>query len=386
MAIFLVLSLILSVLIVYSGELSLKRKLPKEKILNPEESDWEDLVRQARKEGTVIFATWWGEAFYTEVAKRFYNEYGIRVELLIQDLESIVHRIINDKGTQRGNIDIFMGGYAGNVQTIVEAEVLSSGMKSIPGWSNLDIQARTYQKNMFIEDRMIPIYRNQVAFLYNPQKILNPPRSWEAFNHWLKENPGRFAFSALKGGSGEAFKHSVVYHLTGGSELYRTGAVEVQPENVRNWDRAWEWFRAMSSCYVLSDSNHDSLSRIESGEVWITPAYVDDTLIAMNSGLLSRELQLYIPDFGLFRGSDAAGILKNAPHRAAAYLFLSYLISPEIQELMMNMMGADSIRTDLAIRDNPLLSADERLHAIDHTDPVYYIYLASEFQKEVLNP
>ena len=134
----------------------------------------------------------------------------------------------------------------------------------------------------------------------------------------------------------------------------------------------------------FSSSNHDSLKRIHYKDAWITPAFVDDTTIAMNSGLLDNTLKMYIPDFGLFKGGDGAGIVVNAPHKAAAILFLSFLVDRDIQQLMKELIGSDCIRSDIEMPDSPFLTEAERAHAIDHTDPVYYIYLESEFKKNVL--
>lgn len=382
--IFILFSLLLSFMIYLTGR-SVSDRISEDVSYQLEDLTWEEVIEQAQKEGTVIFPTWWGEAFYVEAAQRFHDRYGIKVELLIQDLESIVHRIINEKENPQGNIDIFMGGFAGHLKTIVDADVLLPGMSRIPHWELLDPFSRSIQKNLYVQDYMIPMYRNQVAFLYNPEKVPEPPRSWEDFNRWIQEHPGRFVFSALKGGSGEAFKHTVVYQLTGGGDSYRTGAPSIDAETVKDWPLAWEWFRQNRPYYRFTESNHDSISMIESGEAWLTPAFVDDSFIAMNNGLLNRSMKLYIPDFGLFRGSDAAGILKNAPHKAAALLFISFLTEPDIQELMMERIGSDSVRTDLEVTDIPLLPPSEREFAIDHIDPVYYLYLASEFQKEVLS-
>jgi len=94
---------------------------------------------------------------------------------------------------------------------------------------------------------------------------------------------------------------------------------------------------------------------------------------------------MYVPDFGLFKGGDGAGIVVNAPHKAAAMLFLSFMVDVDTQLMMKEMIGSDCIRSDIENPDSSFLSASERKHAIDHTDPVYYIYLESEFKKNVLN-
>ncbi len=345
---------------------------------------WDEIAEKGKQEGTVSFSTWWGDAFFNHVGELFEAKYGIKADIIIQDLETTTHKILLEKERKAGSLDVYFAGFIGHLKTVLDAELLMNGLKKIPDWNMIMENERRYQKHLYSEDVMVPLYRNQVAFLYNSEKVPDPPRSWEDFNRWIRTNPKKFVFSALKGGSGEAFKHTVLYKLTGGSELYRTGAKSPDPVLVSKWDRVWKWFEDNSDYYGLTGSNHDSLTRIQNGDAWITPSFVDDTQIAFKSGQLDSSMKLYMPDFGLFSGGDSVGILANAPHKAAAMLFVSFLISKEIQLLMLEEVGSDIIRTDIENPDNPLLSAEERAKSITHTDPVYYLYYASEFQKNVL--
>lgn len=355
-----------------------------EKNYNIAELNWDAIVEKAKKENSVIVSTWWAEGFFLHVAKLFEEKYGIPVQIVVQSNDTTLQKIILEKKMPQGDIDIFIAGYAGHLQKAIREEIFMSGLKKLPEWDKLVTPDRSYQKNLYIEDFMVPIYRNQVGFLYNPNFVPDPPRSWEEFNIWIKENSGKFVFSVVKDGSGEAFKHSVVYHLTGGFEKYITGNLNLDMEKVKNWDIAWNWFNENKKYLGFSSSNHDSLNRLHMGDAWITPAFIDDTFIVMNNGLLDKKMKMYMPDFGLFRGGDAAGIVVNAPHKAAAMLFLSFITSKEIQILLRDTLGSDCIRNDIENPYNSFLASKEREKAIAHTDPVYYVYLASEFVTNVL--
>ena len=348
------------------------------------ELGWEDIEREAAREGSVIVSTWWAEAYFLKVAKLFSEKYGIHAEVVVQPNETTLQKILLEKNLERGSIDIFIAGFAGHLQKALDENIFFRGVNKIPDWDRLLEPDRVYQKNLYIENLMVPLYRNQVGFLYDPEKVVSPPRNWGDFNNWIRANPGKFVFSAVKDGSGEAFKHSVVYQLTGGHEKYRTGSRHIDPGKVKEWDLVWTWFLDNREYLGFSSSNHDSLKRIQYGQAWITPAFVDDTTIAMNSGLLDRRFEMYMPDFGLFRGGDAAGIVVNSPHKAASLLFLQFLVSKDIQLMMKEMIGSDCIRSDIENPDSSFLSQSERKKAIDHPDPVYYIFLESEFKKNVL--
>ena len=329
-------------------------------VYNLKDLSWEEIIEKGKAEGTVSFSTWWGDAFFNHVARLFEEKYSIHVDVIIQDIETTTHKIVLEKERPVGTLDVYFAGFIGHLQTVLDEKLLLPGLKRIPDWDKIMEEERTYQKHLYSEDVMVPLYRNQVAFLYNPEKVPEPPRSWDDFNIWIKENPGKFVFSALKGGSGEAVKHTVLYQLTGGADLYRTGARVPDQELISRWDIVWKWFNDNRGYYGLTGSNHDSITRIQNGDAWITSAFVDDTWIAMSSGLLDRSMKLYMPDFGLFRGGDGVGIVANAPHKAAAILFISFLISRDIQLLMLDEVGSDCIRIDLENPDNPLLPTDER--------------------------
>jgi putative spermidine/putrescine transport system substrate-binding protein len=385
---FLIIIIIASIfagIIITAGNLSGPVDDQEERITDISSLSWDEIKTAAVSEGKVIITTWWAEAYFNQIARLFEDKYGIHAEVVVQQNATTLQKIILEKKLKTGTIDIFIAGFAGHLQKALDENIFLPGLKKIPDWDKLLYPDRSYQKNLYIEDLMVPIYRNQVGFLYNPEYVPVPPRSWEDFNSWIKENPKKFVFSAKDDGSGEAFKHSVVYKFAGGAARFRTGSRYLDAEKVKEWQLAWEWFNNNRVFLGFSSSNHDSLKRIDSKDAWITPAFVDDTTIAMKSGLLDNTLKMYVPDFGLFKGGDGAGIVVNAPHKAAAILFLSFLIDRDIQQMMKDLIGSDCIRNDIEIPDSDFLSKAERAHAIEHTDPVYYIYLDSEFKKHVLN-
>ncbi len=378
-----VLSLLIGVMVAVTNSSRTQEGAPEE-VYDISSMSWDEIIVKAKEEGSVIISTWWAEAYFNHVAKLFEEKYDITAQVVVQINETTLQKIILEKKKKTGSLDIFIAGYAGHLQKALEENIFMPGLKKIPDWDKLLYPDRSYQKNLFVEDLMVPIYRNQVGFLYNPVFVPEPPRSWEDFNKWIREHPGKFVFSAIKDGSGEAFRHSVVYHLTGGSDRYRTGTRHLDPDMVKDWGIAWKWFNENKEYISFSSSNHDSLKRIQYRQVWITPAFVDDTIIAMNSGLLDSDFKMYVPDFGLFSGGDGAGIVVNAPHKAAAFLFLSFLIDRDTQLMMKEMIGSGCIRSDIDEPESSFLSPEERLHAIGHTDPVYYVYLEPEFKKHVL--
>ena len=70
----------------------------------------------------------------------------------------------------------------------------------------------------------------------------------------------------------------------------------------------------------------------------------------MSKGTLFKRAKLYIPAFGMPGGGDSLGIPANAPHKAAALLFISYLIEADVQKQLNAIIGSYLARTDSRAR------------------------------------
>ena len=98
---------------------------------------------------------------------------------------------------------------------------------------------------------------------------------------------------------------------------------------------------------------------LNQGAVSLIIAWDDSTQQALAEGTLFKRAKMYIPEMGLPGGGDSVGIPKNAPHKAAALLFIDFLTSPEMQLEMNSMVGSYHARTDVAT-ENALLPEEQR--------------------------
>ena len=113
-------------------------------------------------------------------------------------------------------------------------------------------------------------------------------------------------------------------------------------------------------------------------------AWDDDTAVSLAKGTLFKRAKLYIPALGMPGGGDSLGIPANAPHKAAAMLFVAYLIRAR--------------RPEAAERDDRQLSRPHRRLRRERADPrgaaaeeraawlpgVYKGYFIQQFVSEVL--
>ncbi len=119
--------------------------------------------------------------FFNHAADLFEEKYGIKTDVVIQDLETTTHKILLEKDRSTGSLDIYFAGFIGHLQKVLDNKLLLPGLKRIPDWDKIMKHERTYQKHLYAEDVMVPLYRNHVAFLYNPEKSPGASKIMERF-------------------------------------------------------------------------------------------------------------------------------------------------------------------------------------------------------------
>ena len=209
------------------------------------------------------------------------------------------------------------------------------------------------------------------------------PQTFAELTAWIEAHPKEFGFCAPdKGGSGQSFVHTVIKELCGGLEKY-AGDTEVVPSKVANWNLAWEWAQKHKDQVTITASNNDSYSRVNGGELAMAVAWDDGVKDFINKGQLFKRAKMYIPQMGFAGGGDTMGVLKNAPHKAAALLWIAHITSKEQQLKKYTMLNAFPARTDITVGEVMLTEAD-RKNALAWFPAAYKAYMISEFTKNVL--
>ena len=345
---------------------------------------WDEIVAQAKSEGELTFYAWWGEEFWRNAAAKFEEVNGIKVNVVMGDGAATIGKVLAEVPSATGTIDVMLVGGV-ELKLLLDANAMLGPIAPvIPDSDKLDPKLSAMQEGYATNGYLVPVYRNQVGILYDPEKVATPPQSWDEFVAWLDANPGQFAFNdPSKGGSGQAFVQAVIVNVVGDEAGYQ-GATEADPNKIAAWTAAWDWFNANESKFVITASNNDSIDRVNQGEVMMAPAWDDDTAVALGKGTLFKRAKLYIPAFGLPGGGDSLGIPANAPHKAAALMFIAYLVQADVQKELNATIGSYLARTDVA-GENAILSEEERQkNGRPWLPGVYKSVFIEQFVSEVL--
>ncbi len=346
-----------------------------------------DLKKAAKEEsGKIVLSTWWGEDFWHKFAGDFKAKYGIAVDIAYGDTEPVLDKVIMEKNAKASTIDVVLLGGA-NAKTAMDAKVMYPNvLDAIEGKDELDPGLSKMQEGVVHSGTYVPVYLNQTGLLYNPAKIqeADRPQTWQQLEAYIDAHPGRFAVNdPTKGGSGEAFVHSAINVLAGGVDQY-TGDTSVVESKIKDWQKVWDWFNARKGKITITNSNSDSIAKVNSGECDLAAAWDDDCVNAMKKGELMKDAKLYIPDFKMAGGGDTIAVVNNSANRASAILFINELVSKEGQIAMNEGLSSIPARSGIAIKTTLLSAEDMKKNRISWFPSAYKTRMDKDFVANVL--
>ena len=144
---------------------------------------WDQIVAAAQAEKQeVVFYSWWGEEFWRDAAKDFEARYGIPVKVIIGDRQANIAKVVAEAANSAGTVDVLHAGGV-EVKSLIDANALYGPLKGvIPDSDKLDPALFTMQEGVVHNGLFVPVYSNQVGFLYDPEKDDSPLQTWEEVN------------------------------------------------------------------------------------------------------------------------------------------------------------------------------------------------------------
>jgi putative spermidine/putrescine transport system substrate-binding protein len=301
---------------------------------------WDEIVAQAQEEGRVNWFVWYFQPQYREIAQAFTEQYGIEVVIPEGTHQGNFDKMLAEAGRARGDIDVLAMG-AERIDLIDPAALLLGPLGEVlPNAGAMTDQLGGYDGQGF----GWAFWGNQTGLAFDPNQIApeDLPQTLDALTAWWTETPGRFGFNFEGGGAGPSFIQSVARNLVPDVDF---ASGEVTPERLDALAPAWEWFLENTDGYIITASNADSLIRISTGEFAIVAAWEDHLFNLQNQGEVDRRIQFYIPEWGAPGGGNMNVIPANAPHPAAALVFMNWVSSAETQTRFNQVFGAVPMNT-----------------------------------------
>ncbi|MGL4239177.1 extracellular solute-binding protein [Tabrizicola sp.] len=312
---------------------------------------WDEIVAQAKEEGELTWYVWNLPEELRRFVKPFEEEYGITVTIPEGTNAGNAEKLLAERERETGDIDVF--AWPIDAYETVEVESLFYPLSMLPE----DPGRFTELAGIDNSTHVLPYWGNQTGIAYDPAHITpeSLPHTPEDFAAFWTANPGKFGFNYENGGAGPSFIQSIARTITG----FDVADVTVSDERLATLQPAFDFFKQTPDDYVITAGNADSITRISDGELWAAPAWEDHLAGLQKRGEIRKEIAFYIPEMGMNGGGNGVAIPKNAPHPAAAAVFMNWLTSAETQSALNREFGTAPMHKE-ADSSNALVPVDQR--------------------------
>lgn len=293
----------------------------------------EQLINQAKEEGSVIFSVWYLQPKWREFVKEFEDKYNIQVRIPEGSLDGTFNKLLAERQREKGRMDV--------IAMSPNQVSLAVNQKAIAKVDNLDNYAQGVHRvsNIDLDGYAVAYWGNKTGLAYN-SRILNDkeiPQTFEELQTFIDENPKQFGYNDPNtGGAGAGFIERMV---TITSDPFDPSAAPTDMVDTQ-WKKAWDWFNDNSDNMIITASGADSINRLNDGEISLAPAWEDHLLGLQNSGAVTQDIKFYVPKFGMPSGGNVISIAANTQKPAASMLFANWLIAPETQQRMHEIFGS----------------------------------------------
>lgn len=288
-----------------------------------------DLLDAARREGTL---TWYngyiGDTIAQDMVAQFERAHpGVRLATVRSTSQVAFQRLRQDQGAGLRNCDVYSSSDISHFDDLGREKRLLSYTPTNAAKLDPALQG----KNLWVDGQYYPALISMMALAYNSRNVsaADAPKNWPDLldPKWK----GKLAVGH-PGFSGYAGTWAVLMR-----QLYGDGFFAKLAKNDP----------------LVGRSSNDSVTQLNSGEriVAASPAYV-----AIESGRRGNPVVVNYPKDGALLMVSPAGIVADAPHPAAAKLFMEWLLGPENSALLVQQGGV-RLNTDAAnANDQPLLA------------------------------
>lgn len=194
---------------------------------SPEETrPWSEIARAAR--GQEVSLWMWGgdpagNAYVDEELVPAAREAGVTLRRVpVADTKDAVNRILTEvqAGTDDGEVDlVWVNG--DNFASVQQAGGWRCGWADeLPNAKFLDPDDPLLETDFGVSTRGCesPWHKAQFVFVYDADRVTNPPTSMDGLLRWVEEHPGRFTYPAPGDFTGSVFLRHVLYATSGGVE------------------------------------------------------------------------------------------------------------------------------------------------------------------------
>ncbi|THF86758.1 extracellular solute-binding protein [Deinococcus sp. KSM4-11] len=189
----------------------------------------------------------------------------------------------------------------------------------------------------------VPYRASSVVLAYDSSKVKTPPRTLSALIDWIGKNPGQFTYNAPDtGGSGNALVTRIM-KLGIPASASTTFETDYDAGMEKYWEQGFTTLKKLApNLYQngqYSQNNVGTLQLLGKGAITMGPVWSDMGLSYLAQGLLPANIKLTQIDPPLSGGAAYIGVAADSANKAAAYTFLNWLLTPDVQAIVADKMN-----------------------------------------------
>ena len=321
-----------------------------------------------------------GNAYVDDFLVPAAAELGVTLRRVpIADTKEALQRMLAERaaGTDEGTVDlVWVNG--DNFATGKQADAWLCGWSDdLPNMAGVapDDALVTADFGVAVDGCEAPWHKAQFTFVYDAERVPDPPSSLSGLLDWARENPGRFTYPAPPDFTGSVFVREALYSVAGGAEQVPAEFDQDTFDTLAPplWDRLAEvapYLWREGRTYPRDSVALDTL--FADGQVDFTMTYGPATLTGLVAdGTFPPSTRVLTFDEGTVGNASFLGIPATSPDQAGAMVVANLALSPEQQAAKAD----PSTWGQFTVLDQELLDpADAALFTALPTSPVVPAY------------
>lgn len=354
-----------------------------------ENVNWHEIEQKAKGQ-TVYFYAWGGSQdinnYLRWADKRLQAEQGVTLKhVKVTDISEAITRLVAEKTAGKnsnGSIDmVWINGE--NFKSMKDFNLLTSPfVTSLPNWQYVDkslpVDSDFAEPTLGLE---APWGVGQLVFIYDKNKINNPPQSHQEMLLYAKSHPNKLSYPRPPSFHGSSFLKSVLIELSDNTDaLY-------QPVDNNTFAQItaplWSYLESFHQVAwrqgkQFPDSSAETIQLLDDGELDLAISFnPNEVFSAQKNGLLRDSTTAYALAAGALSNIHFLSIPWNAAAKAGALVAINFLLSPEAQ-----LKKADiSVWGDPTVLRSSSKQKTTLFKSISEPHPSWQTALETEWQK-----
>lgn len=310
-------------------------------------TQWQKTVNKAQGQ-TVYFNAWGGSqeinAYLRWANKQLQAEYGVTLKhIKVADIAETTQRLLAEKTAGKetgGSVDLlWINGE--NFRSLKQADLLYGPFtEQLPNWQWVDKSLPVYEDfSEPTEGLEAPWGVGQLVFIYDKQRLSNPPKNFAQLLRLAESFPGKVSYPQPPEFHGSSFLKAALLELTDNQEaLYQ--AINANTEHSKFaqvtaplWDYldkfhavAWQQGKRFPS------GSSETIQLLDDRQLLLAITFNPNAAnAAIEHGKLVETAQTYAFAQGALSNIHFLAIPWNASAKEGALVAINFLLSPEAQ-------------------------------------------------------